>query len=139
MSAQVRSRIPAAGPILLEIPGVSNVRIAAGTTGAAVKFTWPMRYVVSGLWLSERLTASPVVTGNINLQIIDDMRNLLTLDGSGALEDVPALALVGRSPRWQPFRRVVRAGQRWVFRIRNSNGAQDIIPQLYFRLEEQTS
>jgi len=130
------SRLPGAGPIAIAIPGVTDVTVAAATEGAEVPFTWPRPYLIAGAWLSEELTADPIVTALMRLRIVDDQSTELSVDGLGQEVSVPALSLAGRSPRRFAFRRVVRAGQRWIFQVLNRNPAQAVVPQLYFFVEE---
>jgi len=132
----VSPRIPGAGPILLTIPGLSDVPILASSSSPEVKFAWPGPYLCSGIWLTEETTADPIVIAKLRLRMLDDSRNELAIDGSGAVESMPALAIMGRSFRWQPFRRVIRSGAKWVFQIENDN-LVTVVPQLYFRLEEE--
>jgi len=133
----VSPRIPAAGPILISIPGITGIQIAAATDGAEVVYQWPFPYVVSGFWLGEEETANPIVLGAMRLRIVDEDASELVTDGRANVESLSALAVMGRSPRWQPFRRVVCPGRRWTFQILNENAGQTVTPQLYFRVEEE--
>lgn len=131
------SRIPSAGPVLISVPGISGVQIAAATLGAEVVYQWPRPYVVTGFFLSERETAGSIVIANMRIRIVDESASELVTDGLGTVGNMPALALLGRSLRWQPFRRLVLGGIRWTIQIENENAAQTVTPDLLFRLEEE--
>jgi len=136
MARPVSPRLPGAGPILLTVPGVSDVTIPANTVGAEIFFRWPGPYVWSGIWLGDELVATPAAVAKLRLRMVDDSRNELMIDGRGGLDTAGALSLCGRVPRWQPFRRVMRSGQKWLFQVENRN-AFDVRPLLYLRLEEE--
>lgn len=132
----ISPRLPGAGAMLLLIPGVSDVAIAGSTVGPAVLYRWPGPFLVSAFWLWEQDTATAAAAANIRLRMQDSARNELVIDGAGTTTNAGALAFCGRSPRWQSFRRVVRAGQKWLFQIENTNAFQ-AVPQLYFKLESE--
>ncbi len=132
---RVSPRLPGAGPIMLTIPGVSDVAINAATLGPEVFFRWPGPWLVSAFWLGEQNTATAAAIANLRLRMVDSNRQELAIDGQGLINNLGGLA-GGISPRWIPFRRVIRPGQKWLFQIQNRN-AFTAIPQLYFKLEEQ--
>lgn len=136
LSQPSHPRLPSAGPIALIIPGVSDVTIAAATVGPEVLFTWPAPYLVSGFWLGEETVADAATIAGLRLRMQDSARNELMADGAGLVDNAPALAFCGRSLRWQPLQRVVRAGHKWLFQIENTN-AVDVVPLLYFKLEAE--
>lgn len=130
--------MPAEGPIFLTVPGVSDVPIAAAVppalaVGAPVKFQWPRPYVLSGLWLSTR-DGLPVSLAGLRLRIQDEGRNELVTDGQGFRSTMSGLSIMGRSPRWMPFRWEVRSGDRWIFQLSSSLLAI-VTPSLLLRVE----
>lgn len=127
-------RLPAAGPVILTIPGITDVSVAATTVGPVVRYTWPKSYVVSGLWLSTRVPSLTLLS-NVKLRMVDATSQEVVSDGRGQVFDVNALSLLGRQLRWFSFRRIVHDGDRWQFRITNDN-ADAVIPWLGFRVEE---
>jgi hypothetical protein len=135
MARRVSPRIPGAGPIALTIPGISDTLVAGASLGAEVFYAWPGPYLVSGLWLTDG-DGDPASTARLRLRMQDADRTEVISDGRGAVASLPGLAMLGRSFRWQPFRRIVRAGQKWLFQIENDN-VGDVVPLVYFRLEEQ--
>jgi hypothetical protein len=136
------SRLPDAGPIILTIPGITDVAINAATLGPAVRYIWPKSYIVSAFFLSVR-SGVLVELANTRLRMHDDNGSELCADGTGTEVSANALALVGgpltlfgrRKDRWQSFRYVVRGGERWTFQIENENAGVAIVPWLGFRVE----
>lgn len=133
--SSVSPRLPSAGPILVTIPGISDVVIAASTVGPEVFYRWPGPYTVGAFFLWEETVATPAIVAGLRLRMQDDSEEELIADGSGEVDSAGSLAFVGRSPRWQPLRRVIRPGQKWLFQIENTN-VVDCTPQLYFRVEQ---
>jgi len=130
----IAPRLPAAGPIMITVPGISDVVVTAATVGPEVKYRMPGPYLYSGIWIGDDLAATAAAVANIRLRIQDDSRNELLIDGQGG-DNAGALSLIGRSSfRWQPFRRVVRAGAKWLFQLENRN-AFDIRALFYFKVE----
>ena len=132
----VSPRLPQAGPIILTVPGLSDVAIGAGLESPAILFRLPGPYLLSAFWLGEETVADAATVANLRLRMQDSAGNEIFADGQGLLDNAPALALGGRSPRWQSFRRVIRAGQKWLFQIENRN-AVTAIPQFYLKLEAE--
>ncbi len=134
LSDPISPRLPSAGPIMLTVPGISDTVILAATVGPAVLYRMPGPYLYSGLWIGDDLVATAAAVANMRLRIQDDARNELLIDGQGG-SDAGALSLIGRSSfRWQPFRRVVRAGAKWLFQLENRN-AFSIRALFYFKVE----
>ncbi len=147
------STLPSAGPIILTVPGLTNVAIAAqiATTpglSPVVKFTWPRPYVVSGFWLNTR-DADPVALAALGVRLIDSDQSEIFSDGFGGADNFFGLAgslmgtaarvgILGSSGRWQPFRRVVRGGDKWTMQLQNRSAAI-ITPWFGFKVEQQNN
>lgn len=143
------SRLPKSGPIIISIPGISDVSVAANSRGAAVLYRWPKRYVLSG-WILLPTTGLKADASLLSVAMVDDSGNQIISDGQG-LSDfsnfVPSLSLSGIggpfpmmtnwnwSPKWQPLSRIVAAGDTWQFQIGNES-AGALVPFLGFRLED---
>lgn len=141
-------RLPNYGPVILTIPGITDVAVAANTVGPEVKWSWPKSYIVDALWLSTR-DPSVTVIANTKLRMVDEEPCELSVDGNSFTSRMNALQLIGRGPpliygaaavsrrqfRWFSFRRLVKAGETWTFQIENQNGAS-ITPWLGFRVAE---
>lgn len=147
------SALPSSGPILITIPGLTDVSIGAqvGTTptlSPAVRFTWPRPYVVSGFWLNTR-SADPIDLAGLGLRIEDEQQQQLFTDGFGVANNFFGLGaammgagaragMLASSGRWMPFRRVVRGGDKWTIQLQN-RGASAIVPWLAFKVEMQNN
>lgn len=142
-AAQPLERHPQYGPSVLTIPGITDRSVAGNTVGPEVRFTWPKGYVVESFCVTVR-SANVVELANTKLRMVDEQPSNLQIDGNAFTIRANVLALVGRAApllglgsqlRWFSFRRLVRAGEVWIFQIENQN-AGAIIPWLGFRVAE---
>ena len=136
-------RLPDNGPVILTIPGITDVSVNANTVGPEVKWSWPKSYIVEGLWLSTR-NPTVIEIANTKLRMVDEEPCELSVDGNGFTTRMSALQIIGRGApllgvgvqfRWYAFRRLVKAGETWIFQIENQNAAA-ITPWLGFRVAE---
>lgn len=135
--------LPQSGPIAFSIPGISGVSVPAATTGAEVKYRWPVTVKLVGIDFCIRSGVN-VQLAKTKLRMVDDQNIVLATDGQGNVESISGLvnrgipsffALVGGG-RVNAFQRIVRQGDIWVFQIINGNGGGvAVVPELFFRVE----
>lgn len=133
--------LPKSGPLLLSIPGISDVSVAGVTTGALVRYRWPTHLRLGGFTLVTRAGTDVTLAGT-RLRMLDDSSQELVIDGNARLSAMNMLALRGILPmgrtlhrgRFFAFQRRVSAGDIWGFQIVNDN-AGAVIPWLGFQLE----
>lgn len=154
MNAIPASKLPSEGPIVIEIPTISDEQILPGTSGTLLEYRWPRRYKLAGVMLLPvAFTGGTIETAAaaLRLSATDDEGIALATD-TQALDansfSVPSLAMSGRGnaiegveglggymPRWFALDRIVRAGDVWRMQIRNADPATTITPWLGFRVE----
>jgi len=148
----IPSVMPQVGPVILTIPGITDVSLpggVGGAAGAAVKYRWPKRYKLCS-WLMMPRSGTLADTGKLRLAMSDEMNRVVTTDGIGAepfslfagslslagiLPVMPGLSGWTNAPRWTPLEKIVNPGDYWTFQAFNTSAAA-IVPWLGFQVEE---
>lgn len=140
------------GPIIMSIPGISGVQVGASSNGAEVKFRWPRPFFLAAFLVTTR-AGTPSDLARVSLRMQDSNNDELVFDGIGLSAGASFLPLAGVAgispapfaplgaltawqPQWAPLWRHVKAGEQWIFQIRNGAGAART-PELLFRLAER--
>jgi len=148
----IESKRAQTGPIVITIPGVTDVALPGGVSGAAgavVKYRWPKRYKLES-WIMMPRSGTLADTGQLRLRMQNELQEELVFDGIGS-EVVSffagSLSLAGilppfaglngwaNSPRWTPLEKIVKPGDYWIFQGFNTSNAS-ITPWLAFQVQE---
>ncbi len=104
-------------------------------TASPVPVQWPEDGVIAGLWLGTE-AGTDFDLAHLEVAISDAQGQAIVSDSlGGATPFASALALLGEGHRWFPLHRIVRAGDVWIFQLRNTHpGPVLVVPHVIVEL-----